>query len=84
MAIKVVWIEDGCIMCNACEAECPDVFVVSDTSSTIRAGARQDGRESENRQERSPLKVELQAPMEAGIESAAAGCPAQVIRFEKA
>ncbi|MBP1772574.1 MAG: hypothetical protein H6P99_1737, partial [Holophagaceae bacterium] len=23
MAITKVWIEEGCIVCNACEAECP-------------------------------------------------------------
>jgi len=84
MAIKVVWIEEGCITCNACEAECPDVFAVSDTSSTIKASVREDGRESENRKEKSPLKAELQASLEAGIEAAATGCPVEVIRFEKA
>lgn len=83
MAIKTVWIEEGCITCNACEAECPDVFAVADTSSTIKASVRQDGQENENRNERSPLKVELQISLEAGIESAASGCPVEVIQFEK-
>ncbi len=84
MAIKTVWIEEGCIVCNACDAECPDVFSVTDTSSTIRAEVRQDGKQSENRDEKSPLKVEVQASLEAGIEAAAAGCPVEVIQYEKA
>jgi ferredoxin len=83
MAIKTVWIEEGCIMCNACDAECPDVFAVTDTTSTIKASVRQDGKENENRVERSPLKVEVQTSLEAGIEAAAAGCPVEVIQFEK-
>ncbi len=83
MAIKTVWIEEGCIVCNACDAECPDVFAVTDTSSTIKASVRQDGKENENRDEKSPLKVELQASLAAGIEAAAAGCPVEVIQFEK-
>jgi ferredoxin len=84
MAIKSVWIEEGCIVCNACEASCPDVFRVGDSSSLIKAGVRQDGKESENRDEKSPLKIELQASLEAGIEEAASGCPVEVIQFEKA
>ena len=83
MAIKTVWIEDGCIMCGACEAGCPDVFVVSGTSSTIKAGVRQDGQEDENRTVKSPLKAEFQASMEADIEAVALGCPVEVIKYEK-
>ena len=83
MAIKTVWIEEGCITCNACDAECPDVFAVTDNSSTIKASVRQDGKENENRNEKSPLKVEFQVSLEADIESAAMGCPVEVIKFEK-
>lgn len=83
MAIRTVWIEDGCIMCGACEAACPEVFAVSDTSSNIIGGVREDGQDSENRTERCPLKVELQASLEADIEAAAASCPVEVIKFEK-
>ncbi len=83
MAIKTVWIEEGCITCNACDAECPDVFVVGDASSMIKASVRQDGQENENRTEKSPLKADFQVSLEAGIEAAAAGCPVEVIQFEK-
>lgn len=84
MAIKRVWIEEGCITCNACEAECPDVFSVAENSSTIRGDIREDGVQSENRDEKSPLKAALQASLEAGIKTAAAGCPVEVIQFEEA
>lgn len=33
MAIKKVWIEDGCTSCGLCEGICPDVFVVEDTAA---------------------------------------------------
>ena len=30
MAIKKVWIEDGCTSCALCEDTCPDVFEMPD------------------------------------------------------
>ena len=51
MAITKVWIEEGCIVCNACEAECPDVFLVTDTTCVIKPDVRVDGLETENRDE---------------------------------
>ena len=35
MAIKKVWIEDGCTACGLCESICPDVFVVDDVATVI-------------------------------------------------
>ena len=32
MAIKKVWIEDGCTACGLCEDICPEVFRVEDTA----------------------------------------------------
>lgn len=84
MAIKCVWIEEGCIQCNACDAECPEVFLVTDTTCVIKGDVRQDGLESENRDERSPLKAEAQTTMASGIKAAAAGCPMEIIHFEEA
>lgn len=82
MSVKTVWIEEGCIMCNACESECPDVFVVTDTSSMIRAFVREDSKENENRDDKSPLKAAFQNALEAEIKRAAAGCPVEVIKYE--
>jgi ferredoxin len=84
MAIKSVWIEEGCIMCNACDAECPDVFLVTDSTCMIKADVREDGVESENRDEKAPLKAEFQASLADGVKAAAAGCPVEVIKYEEA
>jgi ferredoxin len=82
VAIKTVWIEEGCILCNACDAECPEVFLVEGDSCLIKGSARADGVDDENREAKSPLKVELQASLEAGIKAAASACPVEVIKFQ--
>ena len=40
MAIKRVWIEEGCISCGISEMNCPEVFTVDDEqdSSTVIEG----------------------------------------------
>ena len=35
MAIKKVWIEDGCTSCGLCEDICPEVFVIEDVAEVI-------------------------------------------------
>lgn len=35
MAIKKVWIEEGCISCGLCESICPDVFEMPDEAHVI-------------------------------------------------
>ena len=83
MSITKVWIEEGCIVCNACEAECPDVFHVTADSCHIKSDARQDGTEDENRSARSPLQTALQSTLENSIVAAAAACPVNVIQYEQ-
>ena len=83
MAITKVWIEEGCIVCNACEAECPDVFKVTEDSCHIKAEVRTDGKQSENRAEKAALKVDVQSQLEASIVAAAAACPVEVIKYEQ-
>ncbi len=83
MAITKVWIEDGCIVCNACEAECPDVFHVTEESCLIKGDARKDGRENENRDDKAELKADLQSGLEVSIVAAAAACPVEVIKYEQ-
>jgi ferredoxin len=65
--VTKVWIEPGCIVCNACESSCPEVFHVEPESSTIRSEA---------------MNVEFLRPRTASIREAAAECPAEVIKFE--
>ena len=35
MAVKKVWIEEGCTACGLCEDICPEVFVVEDEATVI-------------------------------------------------
>jgi ferredoxin len=83
MAIKRVWIEEGCIVCNACETTCPEVFNVTEDSCHIRAESRLDGQQNTNLTDRSELKPELIESLADQIEEAAEGCPVEVIKFEK-
>ncbi|WP_216639887.1 ferredoxin [Halobacteriovorax marinus] len=41
-AVSKVWIEPGCIVCDACEAIYPEVFEVTDDTCIIRPGAPLD------------------------------------------
>ena len=65
--ILKVWIEPGCIVCNACEGNCPEVFHVEPESSTIRPEA---------------LNAEFLNSLSQSIREAAEECPAEVIKFE--
>ncbi|TVR44296.1 MAG: ferredoxin [Planctomycetota bacterium] len=84
MAVTKVWIEEGCIVCNACETACPEVFLVTEDTCMIRAEVREDGQETENRDEKAPLKAEAGEELADAIEEAAEGCPVEVIKFEVA
>ena len=35
MAIKKVWIEDGCTACGLCGDTCPEVFEVKDVATVV-------------------------------------------------
>ena len=37
--VKKVWIEPGCIVCDACETIIPEAFDVQDATCVVRAGA---------------------------------------------
>ena len=43
MAIVSVYIEEGCITCDACEETLPEVFHVTDDTCYIKADVRLDG-----------------------------------------
>lgn len=82
MAIKRVWIEEGCIVCNACETTCPEVFNVTEDSCHIRSDVREDGQQDTNLSARSPLKGSFGEDLAEQITEAAEGCPVEVIKFE--
>ena len=39
MAIKKVWIEDGCTACGLCVDVCPEVFDMPDDEAIVKEGA---------------------------------------------
>ena len=45
MAIKRVWIEEGCISWGMSEDNCPEVFKVKDVGSTVIEGVDYSGLE---------------------------------------
>ncbi len=62
-----VWIAPGCIVCDACEAECPEVFDVQEETCIIRPPAQADS---------------FTRPLTPSIIAAAEGCPVDVIKFD--
>ena len=65
--IVKVWIEEGCIVCDACETSAPTVFHVTDDSCIIRPEA---------------MEAEFTKPITDNIVEAAEECPVDVIKFE--
>ena len=62
-----VWIAPGCIVCDACETECPEVFDVQEETCVIRPAAKD---------------ANFTKGLTPTILSAAEGCPVEVIKFE--
>lgn len=65
--VTKVWIEPGCIVCDACENTSPTVFEVTDDTCIIRPAA---------------LNAEFTKPLTQEIIDAAEECPVDVIKFE--
>lgn len=65
--VTKVWIAPGCIVCDSCENDCPEVFDVQEQTCIIRPPA---------------MSADFLAPLTPSIEIAAAGCPVEVIKFE--
>jgi cytochrome b6-f complex iron-sulfur subunit len=65
--VTKVWIEEGCIVCDACENACPEVFEVLDETCIIRPAA---------------MNAEFTKPLTESIIEAAEECPVDVIKFE--
>ena len=57
-SVAKVWIETGCIVCDACEVIFPEVFDVTDTTCLIRPGAPlNDGLRVQEAAEACPVEV---------------------------
>src|SRR2546425_11011448 len=65
--ITKVWIAPGCIVCDACENDCPEVFDVTETTCLIRPPA---------------MSADFLKPLTPSIIVAAEGCPVDVIKFD--
>ena len=65
--ITKVWIAPGCIVCDSCENDCPEVFDVQEETCVIRPPA---------------LKPDFINPLTPSIIVAAEGCPVDVIKYE--
>jgi len=65
--VTKVWIAPGCIVCDACETTCPEVFHVTEDTCLIRPEA---------------LNAEFTKPITDSIIEAAEECPVEVIKFE--
>ncbi len=66
MAIKKLWIEEGCISCSLCMDICPQVFDVKDGKDCLIT----------------PNAVEHFDPQHDEIVLAAEDCPVEVIRYD--
>src|SRR5437867_4674734 len=66
--ITKVWIAPECIVCDACENDCLEVFDVTETTCLIRPPA---------------MNPDFLKPLTPSIIVAAEGCPVEVIKFEK-
>jgi succinate dehydrogenase/fumarate reductase-like Fe-S protein/flavodoxin/ferredoxin len=78
VTIFSVYIDDGCITCDACEEAAPDVFEVSDDTCFIKPTVRIDGGFDRNTGQ-SSLKPEIISAMSDDILDAAEACPVDVI-----
>src|SRR5215213_5709035 len=65
--VTKVWIAPGCIVCDACENDCPEVFDVQEDTCLIRPPA---------------MKEDFLKPLTPSIIIAAEGCPVDVIKFD--
>src|SRR3954469_5077501 len=65
--VTKVWIAPGCIVCDACENDCPEVFDVTEDTCLIRPPAQ---------------SADFLNPLTPSIIIAAEGCPVEVIKYE--
>ena len=78
LTIFSVYIEEGCITCDACEEAAPEVFEVTDDTCFIKSDVRLDGGFDRN-DSKSALKKEVINTLSDDIFDAADGCPVDVI-----
>src|SRR3954452_1232929 len=65
--ITKVWIAPGCIVCDSCENDCPEVLKVQEATCIIRPPA---------------MSSDFLKPLTPSIITAAEGCPVEVIKYD--
>ena len=78
MAIFSVFIDEGCIVCDACEEAAPDIFEVTEDTCFIKPDVRLDGGYDRN-VDKSGLKPDVVSSLSDEIFDAADACPVDVI-----
>ncbi len=78
MTIFSVFIDEGCIVCDACEEAAPDIFEVTEDTCFIKPDVRLDGGYDRNI-DKSGLKPEVVSSLSDDIFDAADACPVDVI-----
>ena len=66
--VKRVWIEPGCIVCDACQSTCPQVFEVREETCIVKPEA---------------LDPAVLEGLSDEVRLAALECPVEVIRYEQ-
>ncbi len=82
MSVRL-WIERGCICCQACTAVAPDLFDFVDGQAVMVAAVRIDGEAGRNEDEQSPLLAEVATAQAAAIREAVVSCPVEIIHLDE-
>ena len=79
MDITRIWIDDGCIFCQACVGSLPEVFTFVDDQAVVLGSVRSDGITDRNDPARVPLTAAALAAYGDFLADAVAGCPIEII-----
>lgn len=82
MEIARIWIDEGCICCQACTSILPEVFMFVDAQAMVVGAVREDGVTDRNDPGRSPFTLVARAAYGDRFEEAVAGCPIEIIHAE--
>ena len=79
MDITRLWIDDGCIFCQACVGSLPEVFTFVDNQAVVLGSVRMDGMTDRNDAAQVALTPAALAAYGDFLADAVAGCPIEII-----